>query len=135
MRAYYYLFYKLYNFWEKVSFPKFWSVFKAGVSVIALEIWFIMCLINYYTLFVNRQFYIDKNMFLFIGILVTVVDVIIFKSDTWKLYNKQFNRLSKKKNIIGGVVVWSVIIFIIFNLIYSFYLMSQVDWKQYRYVE
>lgn len=133
MRAYYYIFYKLYNFWEKVSFPKFWSAFKAGVSLIALEIWLVMSLINYYNIFINRQFYLTKNIFLVIGILVAAVNVVIFTYlDLWKEYNKEFDLLSKKKNIIGGIIVWSIIVLIIINLIYSFYLMNQVDWSQYR---
>ena len=49
-KAYYYLFYKLYKFWEYISIPKFWSDFKAIVSIIALEIWSFFSIINFYEL-------------------------------------------------------------------------------------
>jgi len=134
MRVYYYFFYKIYCFWENAPI-KFWSHFKAGVTIIFLEIWFMISLLNYYNVFINKQFYLSKNIFLSIGILIVSVNITIFTYlDLWREYNKKFDQLSKKKNIIGGVVVWGIIVFIIANTVYSFYLMSLIDWKQYQYI-
>ena len=44
----------------------------------------------------------------------------------------EFENWPKKKNIRGGIIVWGIIIFIIANLIFSFYLMSLINWKLYR---
>ncbi len=133
MKAYYYLFYKLYRFWELVSFPKFWSDFKAIVSIVALEIWFALSLINYYNIFIDRHFYLENTIFFLIGGIIIGINIISFiYLDKWKEYNEEFNQLPRKKNIIGGIIVWTIILLIIANLIYSFYLMSQIDWSQYR---
>lgn len=75
MRGYYYLFYKLFNFWEKISFPKFWSAFKAEVSIMALEIWLIMSVVNYYTVFIDRHFYLNKIVFMLIVVCIVIVNL------------------------------------------------------------
>ncbi|PIE50372.1 MAG: hypothetical protein CSA38_04040 [Flavobacteriales bacterium] len=133
MKAYYYLFYKLHNFWERASIPTFLSEFKASVSIIALKIWLIITVTNYYNIFIDRTFNLNKNVFLLIGFCIVAINVKLFTfSDDWKMYNQKFSQQSVKKNRIGGVTVWSIIICIIINLIYSYYLMSTIDWNQYR---
>ncbi|TCN57591.1 hypothetical protein D0809_13485 [Flavobacterium circumlabens] len=52
--------------------------------------------------------------------------------DNWKQYNVEFANYSKRKNRIGGWIVFGIILLIISNFIFSFYLISQVDWSQYR---
>ncbi|MRI63203.1 hypothetical protein EDM00_04235 [Ornithobacterium rhinotracheale] len=109
------------------------SDFKAGVSIIALEIWLVMTIINYYNVYINRQFHLNKITFLIIGLFIAISNIKLFTfSDLWKEYNKEFAQLSKKKNIIGGMIVWSIIIFVIINFIYSFYLMSQINLPQHK---
>lgn len=133
MKVYYYLFYQLYKFWEFISFPKFWSDFKAAVSIVALEVWTIISLFVYYKVFVNRFYSFNESLFFLLCGIVIIINIIIFVYlDKWKEYNEEFDKLSKKKNIIGGVIVWTIILLIIANLIYSFYLMSQIDWNQYK---
>jgi len=133
MKAYYYLFYKLYKFWELISFPKFWSDFKANISICALEIWLILSLINYYNIFIDRSYSLDKTIFFLIVGVIMVINILTFVYlDKWKDYNKEFDKLPRKKNIKGGIIVWFIILLIIANLIYSFYLMSQIDWSQYK---
>lgn len=128
MRGYYYLFYKLFNFWEKISFPKFWSAFKAEVSIMALEIWLVMSVVNYYTVFIDRHFYLNKIVFMLIVVCIVIVNLKFFTySSVWKDYNVRFERLSKNQNLIGGIIVWCIICMIILNFIYSFYLLYQLD--------
>lgn len=128
MRGYYYLFYKLFNFWEKISFPKFWSAFKAEVSIMALEIWLVMSAVNYYTVFIDRHFYLNKIVFILIVVCIVIVNLKFFTySSVWKDYNVRFERLSKNQNLIGGIIVWCIICMIILNFIYSFYLLYQLD--------
>ncbi len=45
MKAYYYLFYKIYKFYEKAP-ARFWSDWKASISITALEIWLLFLLFN-----------------------------------------------------------------------------------------
>lgn len=128
MKFYYYAFYKLYKFWEYVSIPKFWSDFKANISLAALEIWLILILVNYYSVFIDRHFHIEKNVFFFIlGIIIIFHYMAFIHFEKWKEHNMEFDQLTRKENLIGGIIVWSIIVFIIANLIFSFYLMSQVD--------
>lgn len=128
MRGYYYLFYKLFIFWEKISFPKFWSAFKAEVSIMALEIWLVMSVVNYYTVFIDRHFYLNKIVFMLIVVCIVIVNLRFFTySSAWKDYNVRFERLSKNQNLIGGIIVWCIICMIILNFIYSFYLLYQLD--------
>lgn len=132
-RSYHYIFYKLFKFYEGDNYFRWRSDFKAGISIIALEIWFVLSLINYYKICVNRYFHLDETIFFLIGGIIIGLNTIIFVYfDKWKEYNVEFDQLPKKKNIIGGIIVWTIILFIIANLIYSFYLMSQVDWNQYK---
>ncbi len=131
MRAYYYFFYKIYRFWENAPI-KFWSHFKTGLTIIFLEIWLVLSFFIYYNFFIDRYFHLNENLFLSLSLILIVFNFLFFGlSNKWKLYNKEFNQLPKKKNLVGGIIVWSIVILIIINLIYSFYLMSQVDWSQY----
>lgn len=132
MRNYYYFFYKIYCFWENAPI-KFWSHFKTGLTIIFLEIWLVLSLFIYYNIFIDRYFNLDKNLFIFLTLFLIALNFLMFSlSDKWKIYNKEFEQLPKKKNIIGGIIVWSIIILIIINLVFAFYLMNQVDWSQYK---
>jgi hypothetical protein len=52
--------------------------------------------------------------------------------DVWKDYIKEFDQLPKRKNKIGGWVVFGVLMLIIANMVFAFYQMSLIDWSQYR---
>jgi len=135
-RAYYYYFYKIYKSIEYTSEQfggSFWTDFKAGVVMIALEIWTILLLINYYNIFLNRYFHLEKRTFFFLGFIIIVVNYLAFvHTDIWKEYNKNFDKLPKEVNKKGSWIVFGITIFIIVNLIFSFYLMNQIDWSRYR---
>lgn len=125
-RAYYYLFYKLYKFWEWISYPKFWSDFKAIVSITALEMWLIGGLINYYRIYIDHEMTFSKNFYIGMAIFFAVLNYIIFiHTDKWKDYNAEFDQLPRKKNIIGGIIVWIIIISIIFGFFRSAYLLQK----------
>ena len=131
--AYYYLFYKFYKFWEYVSIPSFWSDWKAGISLMVIEIWMAITIINYYSIFVNRYFHLQKGQAIAIGLFFALVNFLIFeRNKNWKLYIDDFDKLPKRKNYVGSWMVFFLIIFILSNLIFSFYLMFQIDWSQYR---
>ena len=53
MKAYYYLFYKIYKFYEKAP-ARFWSDWKTSISITALEIWLLFLLLNIRSLIKNE---------------------------------------------------------------------------------
>jgi len=133
MKAYYYFFYRIYLFWENGPM-RFWSHFKTGLTIIFLEIWLVLSLFIYYNVFIDRYFRLDKTLFLIISTIIIAVNVYFFNSSTdkWIFYKESFDKISARKNLIGGIIVWSIIILIIINLIFAFYIMGKVDWDEYR---
>lgn len=128
MKAYYYLFYKLYKFWELVSFPKFWSDFKATVSIGALEIWILFLIINSYSILENQKLNLSYSSPIVVLpiIFIFILNYLLFiHSDKWKEYNAKFDKLPRYKNIIGGIIVWIIIISIIFAFFRSAYLLQK----------
>lgn len=119
------MFYKLYKHYESSSAP-WWSDWKAVTSVGILQIWLLLSLGNYYSLIINNNSELSFTMPI-VYIPLTIIFIFNYFSfihnDIWKGYNKEFDQLSKKKNKIGGWIVFGVIVLIIANLIFSFYLL------------
>lgn len=68
-----------------------------------------------------------------IAIIISVFNYFIFESnDQWKLIVRRFDKLPAKKNKIGSWLVSGFVALVISNLIFAFYLMSQIDWNLYR---
>lgn len=127
MKLYYYLFYKLYNFWEFISIPKFWSNGKAGISIMAIEMWFLLAIINYYTIFIDQSFRVNNIIvYIILGVIIVFNTVIFVFYNQWEKYFEEFDQMSKKKNILYGIITWIVIISIILNIVYSFILVNQL---------
>lgn len=135
-KIYYYFFYKIYcsvEYTSELSGGKFLSAFKASLVMIALEIWSTVSILNFYNIIFNRYMNIPKSIYIGIVLLFSIISYFTFDyTDVWKSYNKKFDKLPKKKNILGGWIVFGFVLFIITNLVFSFYLMSQIDWSQYR---
>jgi hypothetical protein len=133
-RAYYYLFYKFYKFWEIVSTPKFISDWKAELSIDVLEIFLGLSGIVYYTVISKKwiDFGNGKYIIPIYLIFVAVPNYFIFHhQNQWKQIVHEFDKWPKRNNKIWGIIVWTIISIIITNLIFAFYLMSQIDWKHY----
>lgn len=103
--------------------------------MIALEIWISISIGAYYAIY--KKIFIELAISMPV-IYIPLLIIIAFNyftlnyKDNWKQFNSEFENYSKKKNRIGGWIVFGIILFIISNLIFSFYLMSQIDWSQYR---
>lgn len=129
-KAYYYLFYKLYKW---IGEENGWADWKAGIAVMTFEIWFVLSLFNYYNTLIDKNFDPNNTLFITVGVIIISINVYLFTYlDHWKNRIKEFDKLPDRTNNIGGAIVFVVLLFIIGNLIFSFYLMSQVDWAQYR---
>jgi O-antigen/teichoic acid export membrane protein len=123
-----YIFYKLYKFSEAAP-SKWWSDWKATVAMIALEVWVSVSFFIYIHVHANKELPSDGVMALvggiIIGVLVLIKYLMFYRHDRWKLYVAEFDKLSKRQNRIGSIVVLLLVILVISNLMYSFYLLSQ----------
>ena len=127
-RAYDYCFYKLYKSFEAA--PSQWlSDWKASFSLIVVEIWVSLSVLNFVTVFLPKIRITDR--FLVIASLILVVCLAVIKyftfehQDRWKTIVKEFDKIPKRKNRIGTVVVWGAIFLVLTNMILSFYLLSR----------
>lgn len=129
-KIYYYFFYKIYKAIQYVSAPfgDHLINFKAGLVMIALEIWLVSSIGIYYSIITKTK--IELSIFMPI-IYIPLIIILGFNYysldylDIWKKYNEEFDKLSKKINIIGSWVVFGVIFLIIANFIFSFYCLDQ----------
>ena len=127
-KSYYYLFYKLY----KVALTgaiKSLSKFYAELGILMIEIFFAFSLYNYYAFFFNKNAYVtfELKSFKVIFSLITIAVIYYFAfyyNDKWKDYVSEFEKWPKNKNILGGIIVCIIILFIIGNFIYSEYLLG-----------
>lgn len=127
MKMYYYLFYKLYKFWETAP-ARFWSDFKSGISIIALEVWLLFSLFNYYSLIRNEKLDISftSPVIIFPLVLIFIVNYWFFvHNNKWKYYVVEFDKIPRNRNLIGGIIVWLVIVIIIVNFFVSGYLVQK----------
>ncbi|WP_343622713.1 hypothetical protein [Flavobacterium lindanitolerans] len=115
--------------------PSRWlSDWKAGIAIIVLEIWICVSLISYFSVITKRatELTISSPIVFLPLIFIIALNYFAFVyTDIWKEYVAEFDQLPKKKNRIGSWIVFGVVLFVIANLIFSFYLMSQIDWSQY----
>lgn len=125
-KLYYYLYYKIYNFSNNKSslfyFGDWYTRFKASAAIDGIGI-FIYFSIFYY-LDIDFEVYLKQIMlgvFIIIGINFFIFDY----SNKAQLYFEEFNNWSKQKNRIGGIIVSCLIVLVIVNLIFSFYLLDQ----------
>jgi hypothetical protein len=134
-KIYSYFFYKIYKFWEAASVPKFWSDWKAGLSLDLVEMFLALSGICYYSVVTKTK--IDPTDDVFIALIFIVViavpNYLLFNhQQQWKEMVKEFDRWPQRKNMVGSVIVWGVVFAIIGNLIVALYLMSQIDWSSIK---
>jgi hypothetical protein len=130
---YYYLFYKFYKV-AMTGAIKSLSSFYASIGVIFIEICLLLSISNYYTISINRYSTLEVKspaVLIAVGVLL-LIDYLTFSyKGKWKIYVLEFDQLPKKQNVIGSIIVSIVIVMIVSNLIFSFYLISRIDWKLY----
>lgn len=127
-RIYYYFFYKLYKFWGLVSLSNFLGDFKSVISLITLELWLCGIVINIRSLMKNEKLEIDYSHPALIIPFIAIISVNYFSfvhTDKWKSQNEKFDNLPKIKNIVGGIIVWTIIISIIIVYWTSAYLVQR----------
>ena len=109
------------------------SIYYTALAINTLETLFLGSLYYYY------RFYFDKDFKLESGSIIVILYAVImlvgtylsfFYNDKWKNYASEFKKWPKKKNILGGIIVCIIIIFIIANFIYADNLSSELGWTK-----
>lgn len=129
IRGYYYIFYVFYRMSEAA--PSRWlSDWKAGLCIIAMEIMLLVSFLNYYNVFFDKNF--DVGRVVYIMVIMTIVSInsyfFVF-TNVWQEYIKEFDKLPKHTNKRGRLLVFGIALLVIIIFIYSFYLMSTVNWN------
>jgi hypothetical protein len=129
-KAYYYFFYKIYKSIEYTSEllgGAFWTDFKAGLVIGALEIWFLISIGIYLLLITNKnigELTLNQPIVFIPLIIILLLNYFSFiRTDKWKEYNKEFDQLPIERNKKGGIIVWCTIALIVINLFFSYYLL------------
>ena len=123
---YCYLFYKLYKFakWSPSIYP---SDFGAVTLIGTLELGFLFSIQNYWMAYtkhnVNDTFFSLKILIVLFLIIYTKW-LFFWRKSKWKIYVNEFDKLPKRKNIIGTWLVVFIVVFILTNAIVSSYLFS-----------
>ncbi|MBS1735630.1 MAG: hypothetical protein JSS98_03395 [Bacteroidetes bacterium] len=132
-KVYYYYYYKIYNFSKAISDDILNDV--KPVAIISLsEIFLVGEIPIIYSNITKKDAVSFWPYILFITILICLFNSYFFLfRDKWqKIYFKEFKHYDKKKNIIGGWVVFLTIMLALGSLVFSIYEMSLIDWAKYR---
>jgi len=134
-KGYRYLFYKLYRFYERAP-SVWWSDWKASFSLMVLEVWLLLSFMVYYKVITKRDLIPDNRLTIVsitVVVILSAIKYFVFEhQNRWKEYVEEFTKLPKKKNRIGTLIVWLIVLFILGNLVFSFFLLRQIDWTLYR---
>lgn len=134
-KSYYYLFYKLYRFSEAAP-SKWWSEWKALLVINVLTYFTLLSVGGYYTVITKKDLFLDgseKSIIISIVSAVTLINYFVFNyNEKWRGNVHEFDKWPKKKNRNGSIAVGLAIFLVLANLIFMFYLMSRIDWAQYR---
>ncbi|UZT97251.1 hypothetical protein ODZ84_18980 [Chryseobacterium fluminis] len=127
-KVYCYFFYKLYKFWDGVSYPKFWSDWKSSLTLDCLIYFIVTSAFIYYKVFFNITVHLSENnnnIFISVIVIVFFNYFIFHHQDQWKDLITEYDKLPERKNNIGSWIVFGVILLIVGNLIFSFYCLDQ----------
>jgi hypothetical protein len=125
-KAYYYFYYQLYKSINNSSiFPR---QFRASLYLDILFIIIGLSGLYMYGIFIDSGFKIEDGKWFIILYIsaICIPNYFIFEhKEQWKSIIGKFDKLPQKTNQIGRFIVWSIIVLIIANLIFSIYLMDQ----------
>jgi hypothetical protein len=130
INAYYYFFYRLYIWYESSTF-KWWSDAKAVLSICVLEIMLLYTAEGLLSVAYQEDLFGKKSVFIAVTVVIVVSNYFIFMhNESWRSHVKRFNKLSQKKNLIGGIIVWTIVVFVFVALVFMYYLLSQINWTK-----
>ncbi len=132
IKIYYYLYYRMY----KISMSgtiKSLSKFYAELLMIILEVSIASSMYIYYVIYINRYAKLilySWKVFVFIFFII-ITNYFSFNKKT-DYYIDLFDNMKFNKKIKYEIIIWLIVFMIFLNLIFSFYLMSKIDWSLYR---
>lgn len=132
-RAYYYIFYKIYKsiiYTSEMVGGEFWTAFKAGIALFALELLFLGSLLNYYSIIINTKLKITITSPIIL-ILCIINYFSLIHTDIWKQYYKEFDILPEERNKKGSLIVWTIAALIFINYCGSAYYLQKYVLKMY----
>ena len=112
----------------------FWTDFKTGLVVGTLEIWLLASGLIYYSIIkdIKLNLTLTSPIILIPLILLLILNYFAFiRTDVWKKYNAEFDKLPKDKNKKGAIIVWAIIAFITINFFGSAYYLQKYVLKMY----
>lgn len=127
-RVYDYLFFTFYRFWEKAP-SRWWSEWKAGVTMIFLWI-AIISIISNFKMYLFRTASLSDYPILALSLCFVIGIMHHFmytRNDKWRNKILKFRDIDKRKDTYGILTVIVLVGLIIFGLIYSIRLLGTVD--------
>ena len=123
-KLYYYLFYKFYQFFKALESTALLKA-KAAIILMALEIWLLFSINNYFEFFFyhhSKLNFFSFRILIPLSIVIIIKWVAFIKDDRWKNYFKEFDQWPKEKNKIGSWIVFFIVILCFANFIFSYFL-------------
>lgn len=118
--AYYYLFYRLLRVWANFDNPLLSVKYRAELSLVVIKAWLIFSVFTFLDVIGNSSGSNTVLEFIVAFILVVGSTTYFFSiSDKWKSYMEKFDQWPERKNVIGGIIVWSVGVLIFLCMILS----------------
>ena len=135
-KAYYLLFYKLYQAVKTTDDGIGLNDWKAGLIVQTLQYFILFSVVLQVEILSHKSVFPEVNPMIWaipIAIFLAVFNYYAFlHNDKWKKYESEFISYPKPKMRISNIIVIFICFFIIVLLIFTFYQYSQVDWKKYE---
>ena len=128
LKAYYYLFYKLYRFGENAP-SVWWSDWKANVVITAMEVCLLVSADIYYTVITGRSSDIgpfSPQVLIPLAAILLINWKLFGNERSWRKYVDEFDHWPRRKDRIGGLIVLGVVLMVIANSVFSFYLLSRM---------
>lgn len=132
-KAYYYFYYKLYNFFILFG-EDFLLKYKPLIFIISLEVLLLSAVSNWYSILARGL----DNQDHFILLIAITIFISLFNSsfflhgEKYKTYFIEFENYNKKKKIISGWIIFIIISLVISIYFISDYQMELINWKRYR---
>jgi len=125
-----YVFYTIYRFWEKVP-SRWWSDWKAVITICFLLFFALSSILNT-IIYACKIDLVPETKFLpiVVGLIIYGLNYYYFLyKDKWRERILRFESLDKKADRLGIFFVIFISVMIIGSLIYSYYLLSIIDWQ------
>jgi len=132
MNWYYYFYYKLYYFAKSLSDDP-WNEWKPLMLITLLEFMLAGQGAIWYKIASKSTGYPNTTvLFLFSLSVVSFNYYIFLHRHKWRTHVASFKAFPKKKKLWGGIGVLLVAAALFAGLVFSFYRLSRIDWKNYN---